>query len=310
MESKLPHFHEFVEFVEGARLPSNDGDCQLPCRVDATSIVTSTNRYIAPTVPRPAQKVPTRSPLEHSSVRKASGFEESECSDTRRRDLCQWQGRLHGLLSSKDRAAHEVLHNNDQSSSNGPLLASGNNKRPRPSEAPEDNFLIGEKRQRVPRHDVPSTVGSNSTKTGSSASSKTLRAKPSVRCTPPRRPTLETDNSDMDLVVQHKVEEGKVAHKRAEQKRRNEQSSLITEMEHRLPSEFLDGCQPRNQKPGYSKNGTLKAMLNCHKHQATLIEDQDKIIEAQAAANAALKERYTALMQQCQQCGSWNELPG
>ena len=304
MESKLPHFQEFVEFVEGARLPSNDGDCQLSCRVDATSIVTSTNRYIAPTVPRPAQKILTRSPLEHSSVRKASGFEESECLNTRRRSLCHWQGRSHCLISSKDGAAHEVIHNNDQSSSNGP-----NNKRPRPREAPDDTFLIGEKRQRVLRHDVPSTAGSHFIKTGSSASSKTLRAKPSVRCTSPRRPTLETDNSDMDLVVQHKVEEGKVAHKRAEQKRRNEQSSLITEMEHRLPSQFLDGCQPRNQKPGYSKNGTLKAMLNCHKHQVTLIEEQDKIIEAQAAANAALKERSTALMQQCQQCGSWNELP-
>ena len=103
----------------------------------------------------------------------------------------------------------------------------------------------------------------------------------------------------MDQVVQHKVEEDKVAHKRAEQKRRNELSTLIAELEICLPSEFLDGCQPpRNQKPGYTKNGTLKAVLSYLKHQATVIEEQNKINEAQAAANAALKERVEALMLQ------------
>ena len=51
-------------------------------------------------------------------------------------------------------------------------------------------------------------------------------------------------------------------------------------------------------------------MLKYNKHQATVIEEQDKIIEAQAAANAALREINAALMQQSQQYGSWNNPPG
>lgn len=107
----------------------------------------------------------------------------------------------------------------------------------------------------------------------------------------------------MDQVVQHKVKEDKVAHKRAEQKRRNEHSSFITALELCLPSDFLDGCQPRNQKPGYTKNGTLKAVLSFLEHQATTIEEQKKTIEAQATTIAALNERIAALMLQDQKFG-------
>lgn len=278
--------------------------------MDAGSIVTSTNRYNAPMVPCPAQRIFVRSPFEHNSARKASRFEEPEVADTRRRIRCQWPGCFQVLLSSEDQAAHGALHYNDRSSSDSALLASENNKRPRLRGDPEDTFSFGKKRQCLSHYDVHSSGGSSSIKTAPSASTKTLRAKPSVRCPSSRRPTAKTDDSDMDPVVQHKVKEGKVAHKRAEQKRRSELSSLIAEMEQRLPSQFLTGCQPRNQKPGYTKNGTLKAVLNYHKHQVTVIEEQDKIIEAQAAANAALKEKIAALMQQAQQCGTWNGPPG
>ncbi|CAD6581142.1 MAG: hypothetical protein ASARMPRED_000428, partial [Alectoria sarmentosa] len=74
--------------------------------------------------------------------------------------------------------------------------------------------------------------GSSSTTTGSSASSKTLEGEPSMRSTSSRRPTFKTENSDIDHVVQHKVEEGKVAPKKTEQKSRNELSLLTTELEH------------------------------------------------------------------------------
>lgn len=298
MERTLPSIHELFK---GARSPSDGEDCQLPGRVAAASIVTSTNRYNPPTVPRPAQKNVIPSPFEHSSVRKASRFEEPEVLDTRRRVF---------LLSSEDQATHEPLHHDNWSSADSALRTSGENKRNRTGEDLEDTSPIGEKRKCVSRYHVSSTGRSNLTKTGSSASTKALRTKTSVRCTSSRHPTLETDNSDVDQGVQHKVEEGKVAHKRAEQKRRNEHSSLIKELEHCVPSEYLDGCQPRNQKPGHTKNGTLKAMLKYNKHQATVIEEQDKIIEAQAAANAALREINAALMQQSQQYGSWNNPPG
>ena len=291
MERTLPSIHELFK---GARSPSDGEDCQLLGRLAAASVVTSTNQYNPPTVLRPAQKNVIRSPFEHSSVRKPSRFEESEVLDTGRR-VC--------LPSSEDQAAHEALHHDDWSLSDSALRASGDNKRSRTGEDLEDASPIGEKRQCVSRYHVSSIGRSNLTKTGSSASNKALRAKTSVRCTSSRHPALETDNSDVDQGVQHKVEEGKVAHKRAEQKRRNEHSSLIKELEHCIPSEYLDGCQPRNQKPGYTKNGTLKAILKYNKHQATVIEEQDKIIEAHAAANAAL-------MQQGQQYGSWNDPPG
>ena len=103
------------------------------------------------------------------------------------------------------------------------------------------------------------------------------------------------------------VEEGKAAHKRAEQIRQNEISTLIVELEHCLPPEFLDGCQPRNQRPGYTKNGVLKTMLRYHKHRAAVIEQQRKLTEAQAANNAALEESNAMLMQRLQQCVAFKE---
>ena len=111
-------------------------------------------------------------------------------------------------------------------------------------------------------------------------------------------PTLKPDN----------LEEGKAAHKRAEQIRRNEHSTLIVELKHCLPPEFLDGCQSTNQRPGYTKNGILKAMLMYHKHQAAVIEKQRKIIEAEAAKNAASEEESNArLIQRVQQCVAYEE---
>ena len=80
-------------------------------------------------------------------------------------------------------------------------------------------------------------------------------------------------------------------------------------MEHCLPSDFLAECRPRNQKPGHKRNGTLKAILNNDKHQVTVIEEQDKIIKALAAANAALQVRNDMLMQQGQQYRTWNKPP-
>ena len=163
--------------------------------------------------------------------------------------------------------------------------------------APEDRFPPRKKRHCGSWYDVNSLGGSSFTKTGSS---KTSRAEPFLRGTSSRRLTLSSDKPDADQVV----EEGKVAHKRAEQERRNERSTLITELEHCLPPKFLDGCQPRNQRPGYTKNGILRATLNYQKHQAAVIEEQLKIIEAQAAATVALKESNTTLVQQVQQCGT------
>lgn len=296
MESTLPTLPTFQAFLEGARLPSDDagtvqGDYQRACRMDATSIVTSTDRNNTPMLPQSAQKLITRSPLENNSACKASRVEESGITDIRRRILCQRPGFSHILLSSEEQAEHEALYHNDWSSSDSASLAEENNKRRRPREAPKNTFPSRKKRQRMTRNDSHGAGSSRITETRSSISSKTLRAKPSVRCASSRRGNIKTDSSDMDLVIQHKVDEDKVAHKRAEQKRRNELSSLIIELELWLLSEFLDGCQPRNKKPGYTKNGTLKAVLSYLKHQATVIEEQNKIIEAQAAANAALKKR-------------------
>lgn len=122
-------------------------------------------------------------------------------------------------------------HHDDASSSDSALLASEDNKRPRLKANPEKTLPSGKELQCVSRYDVLSMDGSHCTLTGS-ASSKALRAEPSVSCTSLRRHTLKTNNSDVDQVVQYKVEEGKVAHKKAEQKRRNGLSSLITELEH------------------------------------------------------------------------------
>ena len=106
---------------------------------------------------------------------------------------------------------------------------------------PKDTYPIPKERQHDSRYEVHSTSGSISAKAGSSASSRSSRAKLFVQRNP------KNTDSDMDQVVQHKVEEGRVTHKRAEQQRRKELSSLITELEHCLPSIFSDGCQPRNQ---------------------------------------------------------------
>ena len=78
---------------------------------------------------------------------------------------------------------------------------------------------------------------------------------------------------------------------------RNEDSTLIVGLERCLPPEFLAGCQPRNQRPRYTKNVILKALLRYHKHKAAVIEKERKIIEAQAAKNAALEENNAMLMQ-------------
>ena len=124
------------------------------------------------------------------------------------------------------------LHQNDACSSEGALHASEDNERPRLRATPEDTLPSGKKLECVSRYDVLSMNGWNRTTTGSSAFSKTLRAEQSVSCTSLRNPALKTDDSDADQAVQYKVEEGKVAHKKAEQKRRNERSSLIIELEH------------------------------------------------------------------------------
>ena len=127
-------------------------------------------------------------------------------------------------------------------------------------------------------------------------------AERSSQGTSSRRHTLKPDDLYVDRGPQHMIEEGKAAHKRAEQIRRNEHSTLIVGLEHCLPAEFSDGCQPRNQRPGYTKNGILKAMLKYHKHQAAVIKKQRKMIDGEAAKNAALEDSNAMLMQRLQQC--------
>ena len=105
------------------------------------------------------------------------------------------------------------------------------------------------------------------------------------------------------------VEEGKAAHKRAEQIRRNEHSTLIVELEHCLPPEFLDGFSQDTKGQDIQKNGTLKAMLKYHKHQVAVIEKQLETVEAQAAKNAALEESKAMLMQRIQQIVAYEESP-
>lgn len=60
-------------------------------------------------------------------------------------------------------------------------------------------------------------------------------------------------------------------------------------------------CSPRKQRPGYTKIGVLKNMLNYHKHQAAMIAEQLKVTEAQASVRAALEESNAVLLQQIQQ---------
>lgn len=74
----------------------------------------------------------------------------------------------------------------------------------------------------------------------------------------------------------------------------SQRSDADSEIHEGVPVEYLHGCQPKNQKSGYTKNGTLKAVLSSYKHQAKVIEEQNKIIEAQAAANTALEEEIAA----------------
>ena len=109
----------------------------------------------------------------------------------------------------------------------------------------------------------------------------------------------------MDQGVQHKVQEGKLAYKRAEQRHRNELSTLRAELEHCLPPKFLNWMSAKKPEAGiYEKWNIKKAMLNYHKHQAAVIEEQLETFKAQAAAKAALEESNVALMQQIQQSGT------
>ena len=86
----LPSLPNFQALLEGAWLLRNDagtvhGDYQRPSRVDAPSIVTSTDRYKNPTSPRSpgsAQEFIARSPLEHNSTRRALRSDASEITDT------------------------------------------------------------------------------------------------------------------------------------------------------------------------------------------------------------------------------------
>ena len=57
------------------------------------------------------------------------------------------------------------------------------------------------------------------------------------------------------------------------------------------------------------KNGTLKAMLQSHKHQGGLMEEQDNIFEGLSAENAASKKRNTLLIQQGQRGGMESQPP-
>ncbi len=214
MESRLPSFEEFLKKT---RSPS-DGETTVdwdPCRT-------------------------TSSAFKHCYAYNASTFEKPETLDTRRRFPCRWQGCSYVSYSCEDQSAHEALHQSHRSSINS-------DERPRLSGDPEDSFPSREKRQCVSRYDVHSTGHSILTNTESSASTRTLRADPSFRWISSQRHTAKTDSLDGNQLV-----EPKVAHKRAERKRRSEFSSLITEVEHRLPPQFLEGCQHKNQRPGKS----------------------------------------------------------
>lgn len=245
------------------------GDRQLPSQIDDTSVMASLNQYNASIV-----------------------FGGVENTDTRRRILRHWRGSSHVLLSLEDQAAHEALHHEGRSSSDSALLVGEISSCLKLREAPGYASPCGQERRRISHHNLQCTEASNSTRTGPSTTSK---AEPSVGCIAPGRPTLDSNESDISQVILHKVKEGKVAHKRAEQKRRNERSSLITELEHGLPPEFLDGCQPGNQKPGHTKNGILEATIKHRQHQATVIMDQAAVIKEQAAVieeqAAVIKER-------------------
>lgn len=63
-------------------------------------------------------------------------------------------------------------------------------------------------------------------------------------------------------------------------------------------------CSPRKQRPGYTKFGVLENMRNYHKHQAAMIGEQLKVIEAQVSVSAALEESNAVLVQQIRQYGT------
>lgn len=245
VESRLPSLPDYQAFLEGARrLSDNAGtiqeDCQRPWRMDAISVVEPTERYNTATLPRSPQISITRSPFEGYSACKSSSFYESEYIAVRQRNLGQWPGCSHILTSFQEQPEHEALSHRIWVSSDSASLANENKIRRRTRGALEATLPAEETRQRVSRNDVHYTGNSGYTKTGSSVSSKALRASSG-------RATFKIDNSNMDQVVQHKVKEDKVAHKRAEQIRRNEHSSFMAALEHCLHSDFLNGCQPTDQ---------------------------------------------------------------
>lgn len=144
--------------------------------------------------------------------------------ETRRLILCRSPQFSHDLLSSEDKVAHEALHHNHRYSINSALLTNEDNTRPKLRVAPEDDLPSGKKPCCASGYDVNPTGGSSSAKTWSSIPSRTSRAQQSLQCISSRRPTPKAKTLNQDWVVKHKVEEGKVVHKRAEQKRRNKRS--------------------------------------------------------------------------------------
>ena len=99
----------------------------------------------------------------------------------------------------------------------------------------EKNSLPGKKGHCDYGSDIRSTGGPNSTKTGTDRS---FMAERSSQGTSSQRHTLKPDDLDVDRRGRHMVKEGKAAHKRAEQIRRNERSVLIVGLEHCLPVNF------------------------------------------------------------------------
>ena len=265
MKSRLPCFDELLK---SAQLPSDEavlGHCQLPFRIDTALLRTSTVGDNAALMPSDVQNDHTWYPFKRGSARKVATPEESNDSDTRGHTLCQWEGCSHTLLCPEDQAAHEAGYHDFQPSTSSVLRASEYDERPRLRKVSENNSLPGEKRHCDYGSDIHSPGGPSSTKTRTDRSTKAER---SLQGTSSRRPTLKPNDLDVDRGAKHMIEEGKVAHKRAKQIRGNENSTLIVDLERCLPPECLDGCQPRNQRPGYTKNGILKAVLGYHKHQA------------------------------------------
>ena len=105
------------------------------------------------------------------------------------------------------------------------------------------------------RHCGPhSSTVSNVTKNGSS---RTFIAEPSLRCTSLRRPIAKSDHLDVDQSIQHKVQEGKMAHKRAEK-----DAGLAFYFESRvgaLSSSRIPGwMSAKKQEPGIYEKWNIK----------------------------------------------------